>query len=145
MDSRNEEIQENYRSNAHILVQMGCRDFYSSICGMLLLGFLIHYPETVDGEISITATTAPTRLLAATTGRLHLVLARGTIVRKGEIIAYIESGMKIEDYYTIKRILVSRCNFSSSSRIRVRRNFLLHIILFILSLERWNELIFQKL
>ena len=31
---------------------------------ILLLGFLIRYPDTVDGQISVTATTAPVRLVA---------------------------------------------------------------------------------
>lgn len=40
---------------------------------ILLLGFLIRYPDTVDGQISVTATTAPVRLVANSNGRIHLL------------------------------------------------------------------------
>ncbi len=35
---------------------------------MFTLSIVIHYPETVDGEVSITATTAPVRLVAQQLG-----------------------------------------------------------------------------
>lgn len=139
MDSRNEEIQEIIDRMPTYWCKWVAGIFTLLICGMLLLGFLIHYPETVDGEISITATTAPTRLLAATTGRLHLVLARGTIVRKGEIIAYIESGMKIEDYYTIKEFL-SRDVTSPVPHELELGEISASYNSFILSLERWKRI-----
>ena len=105
MDSRNEEIQEIIDRMPTYWCKWVAGIFTLLISWNASSWFSYSLSRNRDGEISITATTAPTRLLAATTGRLHLVLARGTIVRKGEIIAYIESGMKIEDYYTIKEFL----------------------------------------
>lgn len=40
---------------------------------IVLLGFLIQYPDTVDGQISVTATTAPVRLVANSNGRINLL------------------------------------------------------------------------
>lgn len=40
---------------------------------ILVLSFLIRYPDTVDGQISITSNIAPVRLVAHTSGRLHLL------------------------------------------------------------------------
>jgi len=73
--------------------------------GILLLSYLIEYPETVDGEVSITATTAPVRLVAQSTGRLHTLLSREANVKEGEVVAYIESGVNYSDYQTLKKAL----------------------------------------
>ncbi|HBL34735.1 MAG TPA: HlyD family secretion protein [Porphyromonadaceae bacterium] len=59
---------------------------------ILLLGFLIRYPDTVDGQISVTAVTAPVRLVANTAGRLILLQPDRTDIKKGAVISYIESG-----------------------------------------------------
>ena len=59
---------------------------------IVLLGFLIQYPDTVDGQISVTATSAPVRLVANSNGRLTLLQANQSQLEKGEVIGYIESG-----------------------------------------------------
>ncbi|MDR0688613.1 MAG: HlyD family secretion protein, partial [Prevotellaceae bacterium] len=55
-------------------------------------GFLIKYPDTVDGEISVTASAAPVRLVANTSGRIYLLRPNKSMLNVGEVIAYIESG-----------------------------------------------------
>ena len=59
---------------------------------IVLLGFLIQYPDTVDGQISVTATAAPVRLVANSNGRLTLLQANQSQLEKGDVIGYIESG-----------------------------------------------------
>lgn len=55
---------------------------------ILILGFIIKYPDSVDGQISITAQLAPIRLIANTSGRLYLLHENRTTVNEGEVIAY---------------------------------------------------------
>lgn len=59
---------------------------------ILLLGFLIRYPDTVDGQISVTATTAPVRLVANSNGRIRLLKTNKSQLQKGDVISYLESG-----------------------------------------------------
>src|SRR5690554_3022031 len=59
---------------------------------ILLLGFLIKYPDTVDGQVSVTAVTAPVRLVTNTSGRMILLQPDKTQIGKGTVISYIESG-----------------------------------------------------
>jgi len=59
---------------------------------IILLGFIIKYPDTVDGQISITAHYAPVHLMANYTGRINLLKANNSLLNKGEVIAYIENG-----------------------------------------------------
>ena len=49
---------------------------------IVLLGFLIQYPDTVDGQISVTATTAPVRLVANSNGRINLLQTNKTGFKK---------------------------------------------------------------
>jgi hypothetical protein len=62
------------------------------IGGIILLGFLIKYPDTVDGQVSVTAVFAPVRLVANSNGRLILLQADKTQIEEGTVISYIESG-----------------------------------------------------
>lgn len=75
------------------------------IITMFTLSIVIHYPETVDGEVSITATTAPVRLVASATRRLHPLLQPGANVRPGEVLAYVEGGVNYQDYLVLKQYL----------------------------------------
>lgn len=59
---------------------------------IILLGFLIKYPDTVDGQVSVTAVTAPVRLVANTNGRLILLQPDKTQIGEGTVISYVESG-----------------------------------------------------
>lgn len=72
---------------------------------MVVLSIYIRYPETVDGQVSITATTAPVRLVAATAGRLHPLVANGKMVERDEVLAYIENGASYPHYLALKRFL----------------------------------------
>ena len=59
---------------------------------LILLGFLIQYPDTVDGQISVTGNIAPVRLVANSNGRIYLLARDKSVVEKGSVISYIESG-----------------------------------------------------
>lgn len=83
---------------------------------IVLLGFLIQYPDTVDGQISVTATTAPVRLVANSNGRINLLQTNKTLLQKGDVISYLESG---EDYKHILWVdsVLNRLNRNTSAKI----------------------------
>lgn len=72
---------------------------------VLLLGFIIKYPDTVDGQITITARSAPVRLVANSTGKVHLLITDKSKVSEGDVIGYIESGVNYEDVLRIDSLL----------------------------------------
>ena len=72
---------------------------------IMVAGFIIRYPDTVDGQISVTANIAPVRLVANTSGRLHLLEASKSILREGDVIAYIESGTDYRDILLLDSLL----------------------------------------
>ena len=77
------------------------------ILAVILSGFIISYPDTVDGQISVTANIAPVRLVANTSGRIHLLKQNKDILKTGDVIAYIESGADYKDILLIESLLDS--------------------------------------
>lgn len=75
------------------------------IMAVFVLGFLIKYPDTVSGQISITTDQAPVRLVASANGRLHLLRANGEELKKGAVIGYIESGVNYADVLWLDSLL----------------------------------------
>lgn len=83
---------------------------------IVLLGFLIQYPDTVDGQISVTATTAPVRLVASSNGRINLLQTNNTQLQKGAVISYLESGADYKHILWVDSVL-SHLNRNPSAKI----------------------------
>lgn len=72
---------------------------------IVVLGFIIKYPDTVVGQITITTVKAPVRLITQNAGRLHLLCKDGQFIKEHEIIAYIESGTNYNDLLWLSHFL----------------------------------------
>jgi len=77
------------------------------MAAVVVMGFIIEYPDTVNGQISITAAKAPVRLVSVTAGRVHLLAANRAEVKKGSVIAYIDNGANYYDVLRLDEILRS--------------------------------------
>ena len=105
MPTRSEEVQD-------IIERMPTRwcAWVALIVSMLMsmligLSFLISYPDTVDGEVSITGANAPLRLVSRSNGRLHLLKEPNQTISQNATIAYIESGASYNDVQLLKAYL----------------------------------------
>ena len=74
---------------------------------VLALGFVIQYPDVVAGQISITATEAPVRLVANSSGRITLLKPNNIQLQSGDMIAHIESGANFEHILWVHSLLHS--------------------------------------
>ena len=83
---------------------------------IVLLGFLIQYPDTVDGQISVTATTAPVRLVANSNGRINLLQTNNSQLQKGDVISYLESGANYKHILWVENSL-NKLNDNLNSKI----------------------------
>jgi len=72
---------------------------------LLFFGYLIKYPESVSGNVTIRARQAPVRLTAPSSGRLHILVPDNSLVNEDEIFAYIESGANINDFFFLDSLL----------------------------------------
>lgn len=71
---------------------------------MVSLGFIIKYPDTVMGQISITGEKAPVRLISSASGRLQLLVNNNSEVKKGTCLGYLETGAVYEDMLKLDTI-----------------------------------------
>ena len=83
---------------------------------VILLAFLIQYPDTVDGQISVTADIAPVRLVANSNGRISLLQTNKVKLQRGDVISYLESGANYKHILWIDSIL-NRLNSNNSEKI----------------------------
>jgi len=78
------------------------------LIGLIIVsGFIISYPDTVDGQISVTARIAPVRLIANTSGQLRLLKQNKSMLHESDVIAFIESGANYKDILTLDSLLKS--------------------------------------
>lgn len=72
---------------------------------LLFLGLMIDYPEKVTGPISITARQAPVRLVANTSGKLHLLKNNNDLLKENQIIACLDNPARLDDVLAIEDYL----------------------------------------
>lgn len=78
---------------------------------VILLGWFIRYPDTVFGSITITGEHSPVRIVAPTSGRLHLLVSNNARVQVGNYLGFIENGACYEDVVRLDRICHRRMSF----------------------------------
>ena len=114
----------------------------------VILSIVIKYPDTVTGEVRITATHAPVRLVAGVSGRLHLLRNDRDTVARGTVIAYIEQGANLEDVLLVDRMTQRSVNLDS--RIKLPHGLILGDLSnsyngFVLAYEQLDQLRNTKL
>ena len=79
------------------------------VCGLvlllLILGWVISYPDIVTGEITINAQQAPVKLVSTYPGKIKLLTQTQKDVKAGDYIAYIQNPAKITDVALLKKQL----------------------------------------
>lgn len=87
---------------------------------LLFLGWMIDYPEKVTGPISITARQAPVRLVANTSGKLHILKSNNDSLMEGQIIAWIDNSARLEDVLAVEWYLQHNCVDSLYNRPQIK-------------------------
>ncbi len=72
---------------------------------LLFFGWMIDYPEKVTGTISITAKQAPVRLVANTSGKLHLLKSNNDSLKENQMIAFLDNPAHLDDVLGIEDYL----------------------------------------
>jgi len=77
-----------------------------ALCVLLLFsGWIIEYPETVSGPVSITAKHAPVRLVSNISGILHLLRNNGANLQKNDVIGLIDNPASLQDVLDVENFL----------------------------------------
>ncbi len=84
--------------------------------------FVISYPDTVDGNISLTAGIAPVRLVSNTNGQLELFHADGDTVEQGELLASIQNTADVKCILELESILRLPFDTAEYCKLRLMEN-----------------------
>lgn len=106
---------------------------------LVILSFVIKYPDTVDGQISVTGSEAPIRVVAKMSGRLHLLEQQNCSIKLGTPIAYIENGATYADIIKLKKDLVSDALFKIRKELNVGE-LSEYYNDYIIAVEHWERL-----
>ncbi len=74
---------------------------------MLVFGWAIRYPDVVKGEVTINTSVSPVKLMANTSGKLHLNGVQSQFgVNEHDILAYVEGAASFDTLQHIKNLLM---------------------------------------
>lgn len=100
---RSDAVQEILTRVPHWMIRWGNTLFLSLFLGLIVMSFLIEYPDTVDAKIAITTQTPPERIVARSTGRIEAILTSDKArVKAGQPVAIIESNADYQDVFRLK-------------------------------------------
>jgi len=72
---------------------------------LVLLGWIIGYPETVSGPVTVTARQAPVRLVANNSGKLHLLKNNGDSLLENDMIAVMDNPARLDDVLLVEHFI----------------------------------------
>ena len=96
--NRSEEAQEILSTVPGWIVRWGTTLFFLMIVGVVLMSYLLHYPDIIKAPFTLTSRNAPKVVKTKVDGKLtRLLVAEGQPVAKGEVLAFLESTARHED------------------------------------------------
>lgn len=99
-----EDVQEIISYRPHWFIRRGSMLFLVIVGALLLLSFVIKYPDLVKGTARIVAANAPRTLIAKTDGRIEKLLVKnGETVTKGQLLAFLQSTGNHEQILALKQ------------------------------------------
>lgn len=95
---RSEDVQEILTRMPSWTIRWGITVIFGILLILLLISWMIKYPDTIQGEIMVTSQSPPIRLVNKTAGTLESVLVKdGDLVEKGDALARFENSINQED------------------------------------------------
>jgi hypothetical protein len=104
---RSEEFQEVIGKPPSFLLRAGIMIVFCFLVLLLLISFLIKYPDTITSRTIITTERQPVRQKARAEGTLRLMVKNNAPVATGQIVAYIDNGANIDDFKSLTELLPS--------------------------------------
>lgn len=110
IDNKSEEVQDIIDRMPTGWAQYIIVTFTGMIILMFILSFTIEYSDTINGEINITGNIAPIKMVSQSAGRIRLIKKDNAYVKKGEVLAYIETGAQYNDMQILSKICKYKFN-----------------------------------
>lgn len=102
---RSEEVQEILTRVPHWLIRWGSVVVLTILIMLLLVSWIVKYPDIVGSEIIITTNTPPQKLVAKTSGKIEAILINDkSNISKNTPLAVIENTANYKDVFLLKSI-----------------------------------------
>ena len=113
---RSEEVQELLTRVPHWLIRWGSLVVLTILVMLLLISWIVKYPDIVNSDIVITTNVPPQKLIAKISGKIEVILINDkTIISKNTPLAVIENTANYKDVFLLKSIVdtinIERTNF----------------------------------
>ena len=103
---RSEEVQEIISTPPAWLIRWGITLVFILTCLIILLSFLIRYPDFIQAKVLVTTREPTERVLARTSGQIEtLFVENGDLVSPGQPLAGIKSTANLKDVLFLKELL----------------------------------------
>jgi multidrug resistance efflux pump len=103
IELRSEEVQEILTRVPHWMIRWGNVVILVLLLFLLLISWIVKYPDLIAAQISLTTTTPPERLIARTSGRIEAILVKdNTVINQKTPLAVIENSGNYIDIFKLK-------------------------------------------
>lgn len=113
---RSEEVQEVLEAPPSWLVRWGIGIFVLLILLLLVVAYLVRYPDIVTGEVMLTTQSPPIKVVANSNGKLTLHRAEGEWLHAQEVIAKIENPITNQGMAYLKKLATQIAVFLDNPR-----------------------------
>ena len=106
IELRSEEVQEVLTRVPSWLVRQGSLLFLVIILLLLIVSYLIKYPNVIESEAVITTILPPEKIYSKSTGKIEKIwINNGALVSRDTPIALIENSANYQDVFYLKSIV----------------------------------------
>jgi multidrug efflux pump subunit AcrA (membrane-fusion protein) len=102
---RSEEVQEIVNRVPSWIVRWGTMLIFLVFLVSMTISWFVKYPDVLKAEAIITTTPVPVNLVARVAGRLKLLKGDKETVKEGDVIAFIDGNVSLNDLETLESIL----------------------------------------
>lgn len=106
IELRSEDVQEILTKVPHWMIRWGNVVILTVLLSLLVMSWIVKYPDIITSEITITTQIPPQRLITKSTGRIEKIFIKnGETVSSNTALAVIENTARYQDVFLLKSII----------------------------------------
>lgn len=106
IELRSEDVQEILTKVPHWMIRWGNVVILTVLLSLLVMSWIVKYPDIITSEITITTQIPPQRLITKSTGRIEKIFIKnGETVSANTALAVIENTARYQDVFLLKSII----------------------------------------
>lgn len=120
---KSEEVQEILGTPPKAIVRWGVTAIFFIIAGLLIMSYIVKYPDIIKGNVTITTKNPPVKITSYATGYVKKILVNDKMkVKAGSILALIESTADYNDVLEIENLILQLDTVQNINSIQFENN-----------------------